>query len=176
MRVRLARHRELADPSAFASGLHRPLQLARRSLGIAQREMGDRNQLAAAVRAEIDDVPVVGARVGLGHLSFGALDLVEQAERRVEKRRFEALGGDSLHAFLWIHRAKRGVAAVTRFAMANWNLARRAHPGQAGEHPGMDELRGFALDLQILVAAAAVLDPERARLVLLFNVSLPEAG
>ena len=42
MGMRLARHRELRHPSALASGFHRPLQLRRGGLGIAQRQVRGR--------------------------------------------------------------------------------------------------------------------------------------
>ena len=68
MRMRLPRHHELRDPSAFASSLDRAFELDRRCRRIAERQMRNRDQLATALRAEVHDVPVVGARARLREL------------------------------------------------------------------------------------------------------------
>ena len=83
MRMRFARHHELANPSAFTSGFDRALQLVRCRLRIAQRKMRDRQQLASAAFAEIHDVAVVGARVSLRHFGIGGFHFVEQAQSRI---------------------------------------------------------------------------------------------
>src|SRR6266446_9551291 len=84
MGVRLAGHGELRDPRAFTSVAHGAVELIGGGLGIAEREMGDRNQASAAVGAEVDDPAVVGARVGLCELDVLAFGLPDQAHRRVQ--------------------------------------------------------------------------------------------
>ena len=53
--------------------------------GIAERQMSDWNQPAAAARTEIDDPAIVGASAGLGQRGIDAFGFVDQAERGVKK-------------------------------------------------------------------------------------------
>ena len=74
-----ARDGERTDERAAAAVLHRALELARGLGGIAEREMGDGDQPAAGVAAEVGDPAVVGAAVRARELGVEQLGLPQQA-------------------------------------------------------------------------------------------------
>ena len=104
---RLAGHRERRHPHAAHAVAGRAAQLALRRRGIAERELRDRNQTPAGIRAEIDDPAVVGAQVGLRELLVLALGDPEHAERRIQERALEVLEVEAPQALRRIHRAER---------------------------------------------------------------------
>src|ERR1700682_6160543 len=132
MRMRLASHHELRDPSAFASGFDRAFELDRSRRGIAERKMRDRYQTSMALRAEVHDVAVVGASISLREFGVVGLGLPEQAHRWIEERGGESFRVDSLETLLGVHRAEGRHAAVSE-AVLPFVVARGAHRGEAAE-------------------------------------------
>src|SRR5271166_5356203 len=110
--------------------------------------MRNRNQLAAAIRAEIHDVPVVGARARLRELGVFGFGFPQQAHGGIEECGSETFGVDSLEALLSVHRAERSVAGVSRRAVP-LVVARRAHRGQSAETAAVENLRRTSRDLEV---------------------------
>src|SRR2546430_10065849 len=104
MAVRLSRERERRDERAATAVADRALELARGRTRIAEREMRDRHQPAAARPAEVDDPAVVSARVRLGELDVLELALPEDRQRRIENRRIEPLPIEKREPLRRIHR------------------------------------------------------------------------
>src|SRR5262249_35908239 len=80
MRMWLARHHEWRDPAALAPVFGGTFELAGGGLGIAERQMRDRNQPAAAVLAEVHNPPVVGAGKSLSEFDVLAFGFIEEAK------------------------------------------------------------------------------------------------
>src|SRR5439155_23169797 len=89
--VRHAAQREGEEEAAPRAGAHGALELARRVLGVAEREVGDGDEAPAAPRAELLDPAVVGARVGERIAWVGRLGLPLEPEARVEERARDAI-------------------------------------------------------------------------------------
>src|SRR5207253_8282400 len=91
MAVRQAAQREGQEEAAPRASVHGAPELARRGLGIAEREVRDRDQASAAPGAELLDPAVVGARVGERVAGVGRLRFPLEAEARVEERPRDAI-------------------------------------------------------------------------------------
>ena len=137
--------------------------------------MRDWNQLAAAVRAEVHDVAVVGSRARLGEIGVFGFGFPQQAHRRVEECGGETFGVDALQAIFRVHRAEGSEAAVARRRVP-FVVARRAHRGESAEAAAAEDLRGLAADFEVFEALGVVADSDGAVLELGFDIAVPEAG
>ena len=99
MTVGLARVRERGDPAGAAPVGDGALELARRRLRIAEREMRDGDEAPTRIAAEVGDPAVVCALIG--ERQFGIVDLAlpEQRERRVEHALLEVLVEQPIRCF-----------------------------------------------------------------------------
>ena len=73
MPVRFLRPGKRREKSAFATRLDRPLQFCRRFIGIRAGQMGDRDEAATRLGAEVHNPAVIGPAIGGRY--FRVLDL-----------------------------------------------------------------------------------------------------
>jgi hypothetical protein len=135
----------------------------------------DWNQLAAAVRAEVHDVAVVGARACLREIGVFGFGFPQEAHRGVEKRGGETFGVDALQAICRIHRAEGSEAAVARRRVP-FVVARRPHRGESAKPAAAEDLRRLAADFEVFEALGVVADSDGAVLEPGFDIAVPQAG
>src|SRR5579885_1550685 len=173
MRMRFARHHKWRNPSAFASILDRAFELVRRTFRVAERQMRNRDEPAAAVLAEIDHPSVVSARERLSEFDILAFGLVEQAQGRVDEGGFKAFRLDSGQPFFWIHRPEGSGNSIPGSLMPS-ALARRAHRAESRQSGAIKDFREPAADFEMLLAAIVLAYPHRAGFVFGLDVTTPQ--
>ncbi len=175
--VRLVRPGEWHDEGATAAILHRAFQLGRGRHGIAKRQMGDRDQPALRVAAEIGDPAVVSAAIGLAQLDVGELGLPQDAQGREEHRGIEAFGIEKLQPLAGIAGAVGHVGGVGLVGMRREGFeVFLAHAAKRCRIAAARALARHAANLEILQAVLVALDAERAVLVLGLDVVVPQSG
>src|SRR5262249_38324374 len=150
--------REVYAGAAVAA---RALYLFDRAVPVDQRDVRDRHQAAPIVTAEVDDPPVVRARVRGGDLRIVYQAFPSDPEGRIEQGCVD---------LLVVHRPRRGRgvvpagwAAVLVTALADGHQIRRVHAdaAQRAEPAAQCEMR-MAIDEQHLDALGVALDADSA--------------
>src|SRR5262249_7358211 len=173
MRMWLARHHEWRDPAALAPVFGGTFGLAGGRLGLAVRQMRDRNQPAAAVLAEVHNPPVVGAGKSLSEFDVLAFGFIEEAKSRIKECGFETLLLDSGQALPGIHRAKRRMRSITVKILPRL-VAHGTHAAQPGKARAIENLGELAGDFQVLFATVVCADSDRCALVPALEVGVPQ--
>ncbi len=175
--VRLVRPGEGHDEGATAAVLHGALELGCGRHGIAERQMGDRDQPAPGIAAEIGDPAVVGPAIGLAQRDVAQLGLPQDAQGRIEHRRLEAFGVEKLQSLAGVAGAVGHVGGVGLVGMGREGLeVLLSHAAKRGRITAARALARHAADLEILQAVLVALDAKRAVAVLGLDVVVPQRG
>src|SRR5262245_29783519 len=160
VRLCLPRPGKRRDESALCARAHGALELSRGFLWLSERDVGDRNQAAAGLGAEIHDPAVVGAAIGGGKLGILDLRLPENADRRIQERLAEPLLVEADEALFRVHRPERGPAEVRTLRCRRDVL--RSHTAQRAGKTRRHVPRRLPIPLEVFQSVRTGADSDRA--------------
>ena len=170
--VGFARPRKRGEERALAAVLDGAAEFLGGFRGIAARQMGDRDEPAAGIRAEVDDPAVVGAAVRRGQGRVLDFAFPQQPDRGIQNDLGQPLAVDAPNTFLGIHGAERRAGQIRPFrAGLDVGMSHRAQ--NAGE-PLLAQLGRPVVELEILPALVVLPDPNGPVAVLGFEILLPQ--